>query len=290
MERLTKAEIEELERLAQRTDYTPEAAMTHTPRIALYMRISKKDSRQTVENQFVAMEQACAAKGWNIVLRDHDKDSGSKRDRKGLERILAAAENRQFDILMVWALDRFTREGAFRALELIQHLDNLGIAFCSLREPHFDTSGPFKDALIAISATLAKMERERMIERINAGIERSLFTQAKAAAKKLFGHDAAAFITQDDPRYHVKVEKGQWAGTYSGTSWDEVFSPFGVRGPRHGKVGFKDKIRDKVLALHAQGYDPVRIAASIQVGYRNGKRVNPCKRTIQDIIKKHAAA
>lgn len=142
-------------------------------RVALYTRVSTTDKGQTVENQLLALRAHCAVKGWEIILERQDTISGTKQRRPGLDAIFAAAANQEFDILVVWSLDRLTREGAFRALEIIQDLGKSNVAFCSLQEPHFDTCGPFKDAIIAIAATLAKLEREKIVERVKAGLERT---------------------------------------------------------------------------------------------------------------------
>lgn len=142
-------------------------------RVALYTRVSTTDKGQTVENQYLALREACKARGWKIVLEQQDTISGTKQRRPGLDAIFAAAAEHKFDTLVVWSLDRLTREGAFRALEIIQDLGKLNIGFHSLQEPHFDTCGPFKDAIIAIAATLAKLEREKIVERVKAGLERT---------------------------------------------------------------------------------------------------------------------
>lgn len=141
--------------------------------VALYTRVSTTDKGQTVENQYLGLREAGKTRGWKIVMEEQDTISGTKQRRPGLDAIFAAAAERKFDTLVVWSLDRLTREGAFRALEIIQDLGKLNIGFHSLQEPHFDTCGPFKDAIIAIAATLAKLEREKIVERVKAGLERT---------------------------------------------------------------------------------------------------------------------
>lgn len=141
-------------------------------RVAIYTRVSTSDKGQTVENQLFDIRRFCSAQEHAILIEDQDVISGTKARKPGLDRILAAAERKEFDILVVWSLDRLTREGALRTLEIIQQLTKLGVGFHSLQEPHFDTCGPFKDAIIAIAATLAKMERERISERIRTSLKR----------------------------------------------------------------------------------------------------------------------
>ena len=142
-------------------------------RVAIYTRVSTADKGQTIENQVRQLRADCAARGDEIVMEESDMTSGTKRDRPGLNQIFLSAMDKEFDCLVVWSLDRLTREGAFRALEIIQNLGKTGVAFRSLSEPHFDTCGPFKDAIIAIAATLAKLEREKIVERVKAGLERT---------------------------------------------------------------------------------------------------------------------
>lgn len=142
-------------------------------RVALYTRVSTADKGQTTENQVLQLRAACELRGWEIVLEESDIISGTKEKRVGLQKIYDAAVLRDFDVLFVWSLDRLTREGAFRALEIIQRLGKMDVGFESLSEPHFSTCGPFKDAIIAIAATLAKLEREKIVERVKAGLERT---------------------------------------------------------------------------------------------------------------------
>jgi DNA invertase Pin-like site-specific DNA recombinase len=80
------------------------------------------------------------------------------------------ASQRKFDLLLFWALDRLSREGV---LETLQHLNRLtlyGVGYRSFAEQYFDSCGIFKDAVIAIMATLAKQERVRLSERTKAGL------------------------------------------------------------------------------------------------------------------------
>jgi len=142
-------------------------------RVALYTRVSTADRGQTTENQVLQLRKACELRGWEIVLEEQDVISGTKEKRPGLQRIYDSAVLREFDVLFVWSLDRLTREGAFRALEIIQRLGQMNVGFESLQEAHFSTCGPFKDAIIAIAATLAKLEREKIVERVKAGLERT---------------------------------------------------------------------------------------------------------------------
>lgn len=74
---------------------------------------------------------------------------------------------------MVWALDRLTREGVLETFEHIRKLTNWGVQFESCTEPHFRTTGPAGELMLAVAAWTAKQERVRLSERVIAGLERA---------------------------------------------------------------------------------------------------------------------
>jgi DNA invertase Pin-like site-specific DNA recombinase len=81
-----------------------------------------------------------------------------------------AAENKQISIVLVWALDRFSREGISETFSHIQKLLRFGCQFYSLTEEHFRTTGPTGELMIAVAAWIAKQERTRISERTKAGL------------------------------------------------------------------------------------------------------------------------
>jgi DNA invertase Pin-like site-specific DNA recombinase len=99
--------------------------------------------------------------------------SGQKgeKDRPGFAAMLKAAHQRKFDILVFWALDRLTREGTRATLNYLQRLESKGVGYVSYQEQWLDSTGPFKDVMISMFATLAKQERARISERTIAGLK-----------------------------------------------------------------------------------------------------------------------
>jgi DNA invertase Pin-like site-specific DNA recombinase len=112
-------------------------------------------------------------RGWKLVHSFEDVMSGRKRekDRPGFPAMLKAAHQRKFDILVFWALDRLTREGTRATLNYLQRLESKGVGYVSYQEQWLDSTGPFKDVMISMFATLAKQERARISERTIAGLK-----------------------------------------------------------------------------------------------------------------------
>ena len=102
-----------------------------------------------------------------------DQRSGKNGDREQFRRMMDHSYQRQFDLVLFWALDRFSREGSFATLEYLKRLDAHGVAFKSFTEQYLDGTGLFKDAIIAIMGAIANQERERLSERVTAGLERA---------------------------------------------------------------------------------------------------------------------
>jgi DNA invertase Pin-like site-specific DNA recombinase len=141
--------------------------------VALYSRVSTKDKGQDVENQLKQLREFCAKQGWPIVREFVDHASGKRSDREQFQEMFSAASRREFDTVLFWSLDRFSREGVYETLQYLQRLTAYGVGYRSFTEQYLDSCGLFKDAVISILATIAKQERVRLSERTIAGLQRA---------------------------------------------------------------------------------------------------------------------
>jgi DNA invertase Pin-like site-specific DNA recombinase len=78
----------------------------------------------------------------------------------------------KFDLVLFWSLDRLSREGVSATLGHLERLTGYGVGWRSFTEEYLDSTGVFKDAVIAILAVIAKQERVRRSERASAAIAR----------------------------------------------------------------------------------------------------------------------
>ncbi len=142
-------------------------------RVAIYGRISTKDKGQDVRNQTDQLRDFCHRQGWQMVREYIDRASGKRGDREQFQAMFEAASRREFDTVLFWSLDRFSREGTLPTLQYLQRLDSYGVAFRSFSESWLDSLGPFKDVVLSLLATLAKQEQVRISERVTAGLARA---------------------------------------------------------------------------------------------------------------------
>lgn len=98
-------------------------------RVGVYTRTSPASWRDDGPTQEDRCLDECERKGWESVGTYHDLDrEGGEEHRPELERLLADAESRQFDIVLVWSHERLTG----RTVDLEQTLatlDAFGVEF-----------------------------------------------------------------------------------------------------------------------------------------------------------------
>ena len=138
---------------------------------ALYARVSTRDKNQDTENQLIQLREFSASQGWAIYREFIDHETGSTNDRTAFQTMFNDASKRKFDVVLFWALDRLSREGVLETLQHLNRLSSYGVGYRSFTEQYFDSCGIFKDAVIAIIATVAKQERVRISLRVRAGLE-----------------------------------------------------------------------------------------------------------------------
>jgi DNA invertase Pin-like site-specific DNA recombinase len=139
--------------------------------VAIYSRVSKETSDNT--NQLLILRDYCQKMNYEIHDEYVDVISGESQNRPEFSRMMKEASKRRFDMCLFYALDRLTREGTRKTIQYLQMLDDYGVCYKSFTEQYIDSSGIFKDVIIALLSTLAKQERIRIGERVKAGLERS---------------------------------------------------------------------------------------------------------------------
>ena len=185
-------------------------SILHRPtRAALYLRVST--DKQETENQALQLREFAAKQAWQVVREFCDYESGSKSERTQFRQMFEDASRGKFDLLLFWALDRLSREGVYQTLRHLNQLETYGVAFRSFTEPYFDSCGVFKDAVIAIMATLAKQERIKRAERTRAGLARVRAAGRTLGRPKVLNNHAtqiARLLAQGFPMRRIARELG----------------------------------------------------------------------------------
>ena len=151
---------------------------------AIYARVSTLD--QEPENQLQELRRYAQARGWTAVEYVDRGVSGAKDRRPALDQLLADAKRRRFDVVVCWRLDRLGRN-LKHLITLLDELQALGVAFVSLAEG-IDATTPAGKLQMHILGAIAEFERERIRERVLAGLQRAR-TQGKRLGRPRPGPD-----------------------------------------------------------------------------------------------------
>ena len=160
-------------------------------RAAIYIRVSTIDQARegySLEAQKKSLIKYCGDQGCVIVGIYVDEGISGKdvEHRPDMKRLLKDAEKGTFDIVLFWALSRFTRSVSdlYSTMEKFQEWD---IDMVSYTEA-FDTSSPMGRAMIGIIGVFAQLERELTSERVSAAMaERA--SQGKRTCSEILGYD-----------------------------------------------------------------------------------------------------
>jgi DNA invertase Pin-like site-specific DNA recombinase len=147
-------------------------------RAAIYARVSTNNG-QDPTMQTRELREYCERRGWTLAGEYVDVGiSGTKDRRPELDRMMADAHRRKFDVVAVWKFDRFARSVShlLRALDTFRAL---GIEFVSLSES-LDTATPAGRMVFTVLGAVAELERSLIVERVKAGLR-----NARARGKRL---------------------------------------------------------------------------------------------------------
>jgi DNA invertase Pin-like site-specific DNA recombinase len=184
--------------------------MANEPKVAIYARVSTVNHGQDVIVQTRELRQFAEARGWTIAGEYLDAGvSGAKDSRPELNRLMADAHKRRFDVVVVWKFDRFARSVS-HLLRALETFNALGIAFVSLSE-QMDTTTPTGKMVFTVLGAVAELERSLTAERVRAGLR-----NAKAKGKRL-----------GRPRVRVDAPKIAFLRK-SGRSWRMIARQTGV--------------------------------------------------------------
>lgn len=160
-------------------------------RAAIYIRVSTLDQARegySLEAQERTLRKWCVDKKYEVTDLYADRGISGKdiEHRPEMGRLLQDAEKRNFDMVVFWALSRFTRSVSdlYTTLEKFQRWN---VSMASYTEA-FDTSTPMGRAMIGIIGVFAQLERELTSERVFAAMEERA-AQGKRTCHEVLGYD-----------------------------------------------------------------------------------------------------
>jgi DNA invertase Pin-like site-specific DNA recombinase len=180
-----------------------------TTRCVIYTRVSTLHG-QDCEVQARELREYCARRGWEIVAEFSDTGfSGARASRPALDKMLRSARRREFDVLLVWKLDRLSRS-LRHLVNLLSEFESIGLALASLTDA-IDFTTPQGKLMFALVSAFGEFERSLIRERILSGL-----ALARARGAK-FGRPRVAVDTA-----HIQSLRN------AGLSWRAISKDMGL--------------------------------------------------------------
>ena len=141
-------------------------------RAVLYLRVSTLD--QTTANQERELREVAERAGWEVtkVYKDQGISGAKGRDKRpAFDALHKAAALREFDIVMVWSVDRLGRS-LKDLVNFLEELRSLNVDLF-LKTQGIDTTSPSGKAMFGMLSVFADFERSIIQERVRAGLARA---------------------------------------------------------------------------------------------------------------------
>jgi putative DNA-invertase from lambdoid prophage Rac len=170
-------------------------------KVALYCRVSTAD--QSCERQERDLLAFAARAGQEVVGVWKEIASGAKQDRLERQKVMALAQARSIEAIVVTELTRWGRS----TIDLVHTLNDLqawGVSLIAQTGLQFDLRTAQGKLVASLMSALAEFERDLLHERIRSGI-----AAAKARGKR-FGRHPGHRIKSDRlaPKVLQRVEEG----------------------------------------------------------------------------------
>ncbi|MGN9135197.1 recombinase family protein [Clostridium sp. HCP1S3_B4] len=153
--------------------YTEDSADANNIRAAIYTRVSTTEQSEngySIDEQEQLLTNYCNANGYIIYNCYSDRGISGKDivHRPQLIELLKDAENKSFDMVLVWKINRISRKLA-DVLKIVDILERNNIKFKSYSEP-FENTTPSGKMQMQMMALIGEFERNTIAENVKMGM------------------------------------------------------------------------------------------------------------------------
>ncbi|WP_242300711.1 recombinase family protein [Bacillus cereus group sp. BfR-BA-01494] len=241
-------------------------------RCAIYRRVSTDEQAEkghSLDNQKFRLESFAMSQGWEIT-GDYVDDgySGKNMERPALKKMFADIDN--FDVILVYKLDRFTR--SVRDLnDMLETIKGHEIAFKSVTEA-IDTTTATGRMILNMMGSTAQWEREMISERIKDVLgklaEQGIFPKGKPTYGYKIKNGVISIDEEEAEIVKLIFEKSKTLGQHAVSKYlrdNGIYTPSGstwmsggigriIRNPfYYGEM----KVNGKLIAIKNEGYTPL---------------------------------
>ena len=146
-------------------------------RAVIYSRVSTAD--QSCERQEQELLKFAERGGYQVLDTFKETESGAKNNRHQRNKVIALAQARKIDVILVSELSRWGRS-TVDLLNTLSQLESWNVSLIAMSGMTFDLSTPHGRMMATFLSGIAEFERDLISERVKSGL-----VAAKARGKKL---------------------------------------------------------------------------------------------------------
>lgn len=178
-------------------------------RCATYVRVSKKkEGCVSIDAQINSLRSYIKKKKWTLYKEYvDDGESGATINRPQFRYLLEDAVEGKFDVILVYKIDRFSRNLKDIIL-ILDKLANYNIGFISITQP-VDTTDAMGKAFMRIMAVFAELERDIIRERVSFSMVENA-KKGHAQHRAPFGYyfkNKCLFVKKNESRIVKRIYK-----------------------------------------------------------------------------------
>ncbi|WP_438447451.1 recombinase family protein [Gorillibacterium sp. sgz5001074] len=169
-------------------------------RAALYIRVSTDEQAEegfSIEGQKNRLRSFCDSQDW-MISKVYIDDGYSAKDlnRPQMQQLIKDIPNDEFDIILIYKLNRLTRSAA-DCDYLLKLFDRYNIKFQSCTES-YETRTATGRLFIRLMADIAQWERENIAENVRFGMEQMVKEGQRPGGPVPFGYDKDGKIIPEE--------------------------------------------------------------------------------------------
>lgn len=250
-------------------------------RVGIYIRVSTDEQAKegfSIEAQRRILNAWAVVKGADDVVEYVDDGYSAKNLRRpAVQRLISACRNRELDVVLVWKLDRLTRDLRDLLMLMEDVFRKYGVEFVSSTES-IDTSTPTGRLMLNVLGAFAQNERETNALRV-----KTVMMEISKGCKHLGGVPPYGYTVDADGYYQIVPEEAQVVRNIfrmkgAGESYGQIISTLDASGvkSRSGKSFTKNTLYDMLRNEKYTGvYIYNRAAEADQDGRRNNRASKP---------------
>ncbi len=176
-------------------------------RVAIYARVSTTEQAvegYSIDEQQRLLTEWCEKNGYIVyeVYADRGISGKSIKKRPALVKLLEDAQNKKFDVVLVWKTNRLARN-ILDLLKIEKMFDQNYISFRSYTENHETETAPGKLQFHMLAA-IAEFERNTISENVKMGML-ARAREGKWNGGRVLGYDLEDVSNEGDKRKHTRL-------------------------------------------------------------------------------------